>query len=85
MHTLSWVNVPLGIGVAVYTGILLGAMPSRPLWNSPILALLFLVSALSTGIAVIILAQTFFHFFRRKGPTVKAERRSHQDAILLAT
>jgi len=85
MHLLSWVNVPLGIGVAVYTGILLGAMPSRPLWNSPILALLFLVSALSTGIAVIILAQTFFHFFRRKDPTVKAERRSHQDASLSST
>ena len=27
---LAWVCVPLGIGVAVYTGILLGAMPSRP-------------------------------------------------------
>ena len=85
MHVLSWVNVPLGIGVAVYTGILLGAMPSRPLWNSPILAMLFLVSALSTGIAVIILAQTLSHFFRRKDPTVKAERRSHQDASLSST
>jgi formate-dependent nitrite reductase membrane component NrfD len=51
---LAWVGVPLGIAVAVYTGILLGAMPSRPFWNSPILALLFLVSALSTGVAGII-------------------------------
>jgi formate-dependent nitrite reductase membrane component NrfD len=32
-------------------------MPSRPFWNSPILALLFLVSSLSTGVAVILLAQ----------------------------
>ena len=83
MHVLSWVNVPLGIGVAVYTGILLGAMPSRPLWNSPILALLFLVSALSTGIAIIILAQTLFR--RKKDPTVKAERRiiARREATLL--
>lgn len=82
MHALSWLNVPLGIGVAVYTGILLGAMPSRPLWNSPILALLFLVSALSTGIAMIILAQIIFH---RKDPTVEAERRirSRREATLL--
>ena len=82
MHVLSWVNVPLGIGVAVYTGILLGAMPSRPLWNSPILALLFLVSALSTGIAIIILAQTLFH---RKDPTVHTERRikTRREATML--
>ena len=53
---LAYPCVALGIGVAVYTGILLGAMPSRPLWNSPILALLFLVSAISTGIASVIIS-----------------------------
>ncbi len=57
---LAWVMVPLGVGVALYTGILLGAMPSRPFWNSPILALLFLVSALSTGVAAIILLRALF-------------------------
>ncbi len=69
---MAWVNVPLGIGVAVYTGIMLGAMPARPLWNSPILALLFLISALSTGVATITLAQTLFH---RRSPDFKTERR----------
>jgi formate-dependent nitrite reductase membrane component NrfD len=59
---LSWVAIPLGIGTAVYTGILLGAMPSRPFWNSPILAMLFLVSALSTGIAGILLLRAIFHW-----------------------
>jgi len=53
--TLAWAMVPLGVGVALYTGILLGAMPARPFWNSPILALLFLVSSLSTGVAAILL------------------------------
>lgn len=37
-RVLAWVSVPLGISVAVYTGVLLGAMPARPFWNSPILA-----------------------------------------------
>lgn len=55
---LAWAMVPLGVGVALYTGILLGAMPARPFWNSPILALLFLVSALSTGVAAILLVRT---------------------------
>lgn len=72
LHLMAWVNVPMGIGVAVYTGIMLGAMPSRPLWNSPILALLFVVSALSTGVATIILTRALFH---RKDPSVMAERR----------
>jgi len=69
---LAWINVPLGVGVAVYTGVMLGAMPARPLWNSPILAMLFLVSALSTGVAVITLSQTLFH---RKSPDVETDRR----------
>ncbi len=77
---LAWINVPLGVGVAVYTGILLGAMPSRPLWNSPILALLFMISALSTGVATIILARGIFH---RKGSDSAAERQFHESAYLL--
>jgi formate-dependent nitrite reductase membrane component NrfD len=57
---LAWAMVPLGLGVALYTGILLGAMPARPFWNSPILALLFMVSALSTGVAAILLVRALF-------------------------
>jgi len=77
---LAWVNVPLGIGVAVYTGIMLGAMPARPLWNSPILALLFLISALSTGVATIILARTLCH---KKSSIPEKEHQYHQGAYLL--
>jgi formate-dependent nitrite reductase membrane component NrfD len=79
-RTLAWTNLPLGVGVAVYTGVMLGAMPARPLWNSPILALLFSVSALSTGVAAIILARVIFH---RKGSNPKAERQFHESAYLL--
>ena len=39
----------VGIGLGIYTGILLGAFPSRPFWNSSLLGPLFLVSGLSTG------------------------------------
>jgi formate-dependent nitrite reductase membrane component NrfD len=52
---LAYVCIALGISVAVYTGVLLGAMPARPLWNSPILAMLFLISSISTGIALVML------------------------------
>jgi formate-dependent nitrite reductase membrane component NrfD len=57
---LAWAMVPLGVGVALYTGILLGAMPARPFWNSPILAMLFLISSLSTGVAAILLVRSLF-------------------------
>ncbi len=53
------------IGTAIYTGILLKATKSIPLWNTYLLPLLFLVSALSTGSMAIILSTLgtglFFH------------------------
>ena len=57
---MAWANLPLGLAVAIYTGVLLGAMPARPFWNSPVLAFLFMISALSTGIALIIFTRALF-------------------------
>lgn len=79
---IAWLGVPLGIGVAVYTGVLLGAMPARPFWNSPILAMLFLISALSTGVAAILLARALMH---RQSQDTKAEHRYHESGYLLTT
>ena len=42
--------------VMVYTGLFLSSMPSVPLWASPWLPVLFVVSALSTGIALLVCA-----------------------------
>jgi formate-dependent nitrite reductase membrane component NrfD len=78
---LAWLCVPLGIGVALYTGVMLGAMPARPFWNSPILALLFLVSALSTGIAMIIFTQALLYEPPPDNPA--AEKLFHQSGYLL--
>jgi polysulfide reductase chain C len=50
---------PLSIGVAIYTGVLLGAVQARPFWNTNLVAQLFLFSALSTGCAVLILALSY--------------------------
>ncbi|MBF0400146.1 MAG: polysulfide reductase NrfD [Magnetococcales bacterium] len=60
-RVMAWIAVPLGIAVAIYTGIMLGAMPSRPFWNSQILAMLFLFSALSTGVAGILCMHAICH------------------------
>ena len=57
----AWACLPLGIGLAIYTAIMIGAMPARPFWNSPIIAFLFTLSALSGGVAAVILAVTLLH------------------------
>ena len=77
---LSWIAVPLGISVAIYTGVLLGAMPARPVWNSPILALLFLISSLSTGIAIMLLGRALFP---GKARDEEAEKQYHESGYLL--
>jgi len=52
MSALGWANIGVGISVGVYTGILLSALPARPLWNSALLGPLFLLSGLSAGAAL---------------------------------
>jgi formate-dependent nitrite reductase membrane component NrfD len=51
---------------------MLGAMPARPFWNSPILAALFLISALSIGVATIIMVCALFQH-KIKDPAIRAD------------
>jgi formate-dependent nitrite reductase membrane component NrfD len=48
-------NFFIGLGLGVYTGLLLGTMAARLQWNSALLGPLFLVSGLSTGAAFLLL------------------------------
>lgn len=52
---LAIIGLPIAVGVGIYTGVLLGAVQSRPFWNTNLVAQLFLFSALSTGCATLIL------------------------------
>ena len=51
---MAWALMILAVILGVYTGILLSAFNARPLWNTSILGVLFLVSGMSTGLAAII-------------------------------
>jgi len=65
---VRWANVALGIGLGVYTGILLGTLGARPAWHSSLLGPLFLVSGFSTGAALMMLfplKETEHHLLRR--------------------
>jgi len=52
MTAIGWANLLVGGAVGIYTGILLSALPARPLWNSALLGPLFLLSGLSAGAAL---------------------------------
>jgi len=46
------IGIFLALGTALYTGVLLSVVDAVPLWATPILPVLFLVSAVSTGMAL---------------------------------
>lgn len=57
-RVLAVIGIPCSLAVAVYTGILLGAAPAIPLWNTWLLPALFTVSALDTGVAAVAILST---------------------------
>ena len=48
---LTWIGIVFAFAVAAYPGFLLGVVKAYPLWNNAILPVLFVVSALSAGLA----------------------------------
>ncbi len=52
---IGWLAVVNGVGVAVYTGLLLQSFPAVALWANPGVPLLFTVSAFSTAMAFLLL------------------------------
>jgi formate-dependent nitrite reductase membrane component NrfD len=50
---LEVIALVLAVATCIYTGILIGIVVSRPFWNNPLLPILFLISAVSTGIGAV--------------------------------
>jgi protein NrfD len=53
VKNIGILNMILGMMLGAYTGVLLSTMGARPLWNSSLLWVLFLVSGLSTAAAYV--------------------------------
>lgn len=56
------------VGTAVYTGLLLALVQAVPFWNQPLLPVLFLLSALSTGIGAVFVAVGIMRRVRPAAP-----------------
>lgn len=54
-NVTAWLELVLGVAIGVYAGLLLAAIYNNPVWSNPLIAFLFFVSALSTGLCMVIL------------------------------
>jgi len=54
-RVLGMIGIPAALAVHGYTGYILGVVKARPLWHTSLMPLIFLVSAMVSGIALIIL------------------------------
>ena len=68
LHLASAITIFVATTLGIYTGILLSSLGARPFWNASILGPIFLISGLSTALALnVILAQEKheIHFFSK--------------------
>jgi formate-dependent nitrite reductase membrane component NrfD len=79
-NVLSWAGAFLALATGAYTGLLLAVVKAIPFWNSGIMPVLFVVSALSTGLSVTSLLAAWIE----KGES-GGEREGKAHIILIAT
>jgi formate-dependent nitrite reductase membrane component NrfD len=77
---LAIVGIMLGLGVAIYTGILLMWVPGVPLWRTFLLPCLFTVSALDTGVALVEIIALVLH---RRSPLSKRSRALLERSVIV--
>lgn len=58
---LGLLGIVFAFGTALYTGVLLGVLAAVPFWNNSLLPVLFLISALSTGLSLVVFGSAIFH------------------------
>jgi polysulfide reductase chain C len=82
-YTAEVITVAFAFATALYTGILLKATKSIPLWNTYLLPVLFLVSALSTGSMAIILSTVGTGLFSLDAATLKILMGTEQILVVI--
>lgn len=69
----GFIGIPLALMVHGYTGFILAFGKARPLWNSSIMPLLFLVSAIVSGIAMMIIVSVIRDRFFTRERTINTD------------
>lgn len=82
--TLGAINGVFALLTVIYTGLLLGALRPIPIWCTPMLPVLFLISGLSTGFMAIGLGMAFYGFTGRSGePVILGAVASYDTTLIL--
>lgn len=76
---LTWLGALLALATCAYTGLLVAVIEAVPIWNSYIMPMLFVVSAISTGLSV---TTILAHFAEKEGKADAREGKAH--LILIA-
>lgn len=71
---LTWAGAILALATCAYTGLLITVVEAVPLWNSFIMPILFVISALSTGLSVTALLA---HYVEKEGTSNAREGQTH--------
>ncbi|WP_156033130.1 NrfD/PsrC family molybdoenzyme membrane anchor subunit [Candidatus Magnetobacterium casense] len=58
---IRYLGIVLSLGVGTYTGVLICTLAARPFWNSPMIPIVFLISAVIDAVAVITLGLYIGH------------------------
>jgi formate-dependent nitrite reductase membrane component NrfD len=83
VNVLSVVTMIFAVGTMAYTGILLGASKGMPFWNSAIVPVVFVISALVTGHFTIMLGVTLFGAASEVGAELRTMAIEAADFIVL--
>lgn len=68
IHALSLLGIPIACVLHGYVGFLFGAVKANPWWSTALMPVIFLVSAIVSGIAALILLYLVISLFRGEKP-----------------
>jgi formate-dependent nitrite reductase membrane component NrfD len=71
------IGIPLAISVHGYTGFVLAVVPGKHLWNTALMPFLFLISAMVSGYALVILASILKEKYISNSKWLKERRPQH--------
>ena len=65
-HIITIVGIPSAFILHGYVGFIFGSLKANPWWSSPLIPIIFLFSAMVSGIALVMLVYMIVSFFRKK-------------------
>ncbi len=82
-RTFGIVGIPLAVAVHGYTGFIVGLAKARVLWNTGIMPVIFLTSAMVSGVALVTLVSMVRARFVPSARTAEAKQQLHNMVVAL--